>query len=112
MKEQRADVGRGGANPRMSGEAEPALGGRARRSLPSDVGRGGVCPQTLGEAEPALGGRARRSQPSRVEGGGANLWGSDETELTLGPWARGVVALLSVRKHQRLMIEYGSHLWR
>ena len=33
MKEQGADVGRGGA-------------------LPSDVGRGGACPQTSGEAEP------------------------------------------------------------
>ena len=33
MKEQGAVVGRGGACPQTSGEAEPALGRRARRSL-------------------------------------------------------------------------------
>ena len=38
MKEQGAVVGRGGASPRPSGEAEPALSRWARRSQPSDVG--------------------------------------------------------------------------
>ena len=56
MKEQGADVGRGGACPRTLGEAELALGRRARRSLPLDVGQGRVCP----------GRRARRSQSSVV----------------------------------------------
>ena len=51
MKEQGEVVGRGGACPQPSGEAEPALGHRARRSQPSAVGRGGACPRTSGEAE-------------------------------------------------------------
>ena len=55
MKEQGAIVGRGGACPHTSGEAEPALRRRAKRSLPSVVGRGGASPRTSGEAEPALG---------------------------------------------------------
>ena len=42
MKEQGAVIERGGASPRTSGEAEPALGRRARRSQPSGVGRGGT----------------------------------------------------------------------
>ena len=54
-------VKRGGACPRPSGEAEPALRRRARRSLPSAIGRGGACPQPSGEAELALGRRSRRS---------------------------------------------------
>ena len=62
MKEQGADVGRGGACPGTSGEAKPALRCQARRSLPSDVGRGGASPQPSGEAE---------SSP----------WGSGEVEL-------------------------------
>ena len=42
MKEQGAVVGRGGASPRGSGEAEPALGRRARWSQPLAIGRGGI----------------------------------------------------------------------
>ena len=38
MKEQGAIVGRGGAYPQSTGEAEPALGRQARQSQPSDVG--------------------------------------------------------------------------
>ena len=76
MKEQGAVVGRGGASPRMSGEAEPALGRRARWSLPSDIGRGRACPETSGEAEPALEHQARRSLPLDVGQGRANLFRS------------------------------------
>ena len=42
------------------------VGGQAWRSLPSDVGQGGASPQSSGEAEPALGGRARQNQSSVV----------------------------------------------
>ena len=42
MKDQGAVVGRGGVSPRGSGEAEPALGRRARWSQPLAIGRGGV----------------------------------------------------------------------
>ena len=42
MKEQGAIIERGGASPQPSGEAEPALGGRARRSQSLAIGRGGV----------------------------------------------------------------------
>ena len=80
-----SDVGRGGAYPQTSGEAEPAPRCRERWSQPPDVGRGGAYPQMSGEAEPALRGRAMRSQPSAV-------------------WARSVVVFLSVWKHQRLMV--------
>ena len=52
MRGQGVDVGRGGASPQPSGEAEPAPGRRARRSQPQDVGRGGASPQPSGEAEP------------------------------------------------------------
>jgi len=65
----------------MSGEVEPALGGRARQSLPLDVGQGGASPRRSGEAEPAF-----------------------------GHWARSVVAFLSVRKHQCLMVISSSSL--
>ena len=71
MKEQGADVGRGGACPRTLGEAELALGRRERRGLPSDVGRGEACPPTSGKVELALSRRARRSLPSDVGRGGA-----------------------------------------
>ena len=37
--------------PQRPGEAEPVLRGRARRSPPSEVGRGGASPQRSGEAE-------------------------------------------------------------
>ena len=47
MKAQGVLVGRGGADPRMSGEAEPSH-------------------QGSGEAEPTLGGRARRNQSSVI----------------------------------------------
>ena len=66
MKEQGADVGRGGACPRTLGEAELALGRRERRGLPSDVGRGGACPRTSGEAKPALGHWVRWGLPLDV----------------------------------------------
>jgi len=54
MKEQGAVVGRGGACPQTSSEAEPAL---SRRTTWSS----------------ALGGRVRRSQPLGVGRGAANL---------------------------------------
>ena len=38
MKDQGVVVGRGGASPQSSGEAEPALGRWASQSPPSDVG--------------------------------------------------------------------------
>jgi len=38
MKDQGAVVGKGGASPQSSGEAEPALGRWASQSPPSDVG--------------------------------------------------------------------------
>ena len=38
LKEQGVVVGRGGAHPRTSGGAEPALRRRARQSLPSAIG--------------------------------------------------------------------------
>ena len=66
MKEQGAVVGRGGASPGTSGEAEPVPGRRVRRSHSSDVERGGACPETSGKAEPALGRLARRSLPPDV----------------------------------------------
>ena len=65
MKEQGADVGRGGASPKTSGEAEPALSRRTRRSQCPDVGRGGV-------------------QPSGVGRGGANPSGPGEAQPTFG----------------------------
>ena len=40
MKAQGVLVGRGGVCPRPSGEAEPVLSRRARRSQPLDVGQG------------------------------------------------------------------------
>ena len=85
MKEQGTIVGRGGACPQTSGETKPALGRRARQSLPPEVGRGGV-------------------QPSGVGRGGASPQGSGEAESTFGRWARSLVAFLSDRKHQRLMV--------
>ena len=54
-----------------SGEAETALGRRARRGLPSAVGRGGACPRTSGQAGLALSRQARRSLIP---------WGSGEAE--------------------------------
>ena len=97
MKEQGADVGRGGACPRPSGEAGPALGRRARQSQPSAVGRGGACPRTSGEAKPALRRRARWSYSSAVERGGVCPQTSGEAELALvgqaernlSPWGSG-----------------------
>jgi len=59
-----------------SGEVEPALERRVRRSLPSAIGRGGIL---------ALGGRARRNQSSVVR-------------------VRSVVAFLFDRKRQRSMV--------
>ena len=55
MKEQGAVVGRGGASPQPSGEAELALRCRTRQSQPSAIGRGRASPQMSGEVEPALG---------------------------------------------------------
>ena len=49
MKEQGADVGRGGASPKTSGEAEPALGGRARQSQPSGAERGVAILRSYGQ---------------------------------------------------------------
>ena len=54
MKVQGAVTRRGGASPQPSGEVEPALGDRVRRSQPLAIGRGRVL-------------------PSRVERGGTNL---------------------------------------
>ena len=85
MKEWSAVVGRGGAHPQTSDEAEPALSHRARQSLSLDVGRGRARPRTPGEAEPALGGWARRNQSSVAR-------------------TRSVVAFLSDRKRQRSMV--------
>ena len=41
---------RGGASPRTSGEVEPTLEHWARQSLPPDVGRGKANPRMSGEA--------------------------------------------------------------
>ena len=60
----------------MSGEAEPC---------PRGLGEAESSPQGSGEVEPTLWGRARCGQPLVV-------------------WTRSVVALLSIRKHQRLMV--------
>ena len=53
MKEQGADVGRGGACPRTLSEAVPASRHRARQSQPSAIGRGGASPWSSSEAESA-----------------------------------------------------------
>ena len=63
MKEQGAVIGRGRASPRTSGEMDPILGRRARRSQPSEVRQGGASPEMMGEAEPALEHQVRQSQP-------------------------------------------------
>ena len=85
MKVQGAVIGRGGANPKPSGRSEPVLRRRARQSPPSDAGRGEASPRGSSKVEPALGGWARRSQSSVVR-------------------ARSVVAFLSDRKRQRLIV--------
>ena len=114
MKEQGANVGRGGACPRTSGEAEPALGRRARRSLPSAVGQGGASPRPSGEVEPALRHRARQSQPSAIGQGRACPRTSSEAKPALSHRARrnqssvvraiSVVAFLSDRKRRCSMV--------
>ena len=60
----RASLGRSRAQ--TSGEAEPPLGGRARRGHHSGVRRGEAILPTSGEAEPTLENRAKRSQSSDV----------------------------------------------
>ena len=86
-------LGRGGAQTQGSGEAKPALRGRARWSpwpwcrarwsQPSGVGRGRVLPQRLGEAEPTLRGRARRSPRPRCWVRRSQPLGSGEVESAL-----------------------------
>ena len=108
----------------MSSEAEPASERRVRWSLPPNIGPGGASPQSSGEAEssprgsgeadPALGRRVRQSppldvgrggvQPSGVRQGGASPQGSGKAEPTFGRLGKIVVAFLSVRKHQCLMV--------
>ena len=75
------------------GEAEPALGRRARRSLPETSGEVEPYPRTSGDGQGGAspGCRARRSQSSVV-------------------WARSVVAFLPVRNHQRLTVINSSSL--
>ena len=86
------DVGQGGASPRSSGEAEPALGRQARRSL-------------------ALGGRARRNQSSVVRTRNAVAFSSDwkcQRSMVISSTSLGT-PVLGPRQHRRRAVKPPRH---